>query len=645
MSLLSQPAHIGKMRLKNRMVMAPMGVTIGNMTEATVAYFVERARGGAAMVVCNVMGSGRFESTEHSIFFNEETERLFAQLVEACHRYDCKVCAQIMTGVGRAGGPSLLYPVPVSASPCEWKYAPGVSCHQLTVEEIHALVDDYRKSAESAVRAGADAIEVHAYGGYLTDQFLTAAWNTRQDEYGGTLEKRARFLKELIDVCKAAGGTDFPVLVKYTPDHYVEADDGHRKMEEGIALTHLIEGFGADALHVDAGCYENWYYAMPPAAIQEMTLQARSAKVIKQVSHLPVLTHGRFSDVEKAEAALRNGVCDIAVIGRGLLADPELPNKVLEKRIPDIRPCISCNEGCIGRVCAGKPATCAVNPRCGFEDGSRDIPPAKIPLKILVVGAGPGGCAAALYAKQAGHQVEIWEKGLAIGGSARFAAEPYFKLDMHRLLNYLTRQLERCQIPVRLDTEATPEAVQAYHPDRLIWAAGGRQLRPSAIPGLDGPAVYPAAEALRNLCDVGDRVVVVGGGMVGVETALHLDRMGKEVTLLEMADRIPPEPGFIMNEELLQKQMRASHVVFRPETCLRSVESGLDGSRIRAEFHGRQEEIPCDTVLLAMGAKPTAEQALQDYRGICPVFCIGDSFGSRKIIDAIHDAYEAVRNL
>ena len=286
-----------------------------------------------------------------------------------------------------------------------------------------------------------------------------------------------------------------------------------------------------------------------------------------------------------------------------------------------------------------------MNPRCGFEDGSRDIPPAKIPLKILVVGAGPGGCAAALYAKQAGHQVEIWEKGLAIGGSARFAAEPYFKLDMHRLLNYLTRQLERCQIPVRLDTEATPEAVQAYHPDRLIWAAGGRQLRPSAIPGLDGPSVYPAAEALRNLCDVGDRVVVVGGGMVGVETALHLDRMGKEVTLLEMADRIPPEPGFIMNEELLQKQMRASHVVFRPETCLRSVESGLNGSRIRAEFHGRQEEIPCDTVLLAMGAKPTAEQALQDYRGICPVFCIGDSFGSRKIIDAIHDAYEAVRNL
>ena len=645
MSLLTQPARIGKLRLKNRMVMAPMGVTIGNMTESTVAYFAERARGGAAMVICNVMGSGRFESTEHSIFFTPETERLFARLVEECHRYDCKVCAQIMTGTGRAGGPSLLYPVPVSASPCEWKYAPGVPCHQLTVEEIHALEDDYRQSAESAVRAGADAIEVHAYGGYLTDQFLTAAWNTRQDEYGGTLEKRARFLRELIEICKAAGGPDFPVLVKYTPDHYVAEDDGHRKMEEGIALTHLIEGFGADALHVDAGCYENWYYAMPPAAIQEMTLQARSAKVIKQVSSLPVMTHGRFSDVEKAEAALRNGVCDIAVIGRGLLADPELPNKVIEKRIADIRPCISCNEGCIGRVVAGQPATCAVNPRCGFEDGSRDILPAKTPLRVLVVGAGPGGCAAALYARQAGHQVEIWEKGMAIGGSARYAAEPYFKLDMHRLLNYLVLQLERSRIPVRFDTEATPEAVRAFAPDRIIWAAGGRQLRPQSIPGLDGPAVYPAVEALRNLCDVGRRVVIIGGGMVGVETALHLDRMGKQVTVLEMADRIPPEPGFVMNEELLQKQMRASGVTFRPDTRVCAVECALEGACVQAEHDGAVEKIPCDTVLLAMGAAPTAERAQEEYGEICPVACIGDSLGTRKIINAIHEAYAAVRGL
>lgn len=645
MSILMQPARIGRLRLKNRIVMAPMGVTIGNMTESTVAYFVERARGGAGMIICNVMGSGRFESTEHSIFFNEETERLFNRIVLQAHAYDCKVCAQIMTGVGRAGGPSLLYPVPVSASPCGWKYAPNVPCHQLTIEEIHALEDDYRRSVESAVRAGADAIEIHAYGGYLTDQFLTAAWNTRQDEYGGTLEKRARFLKELIEICKDVGGQEYPVLVKYTPDHYVEEDDGHRKMEEGIALTRLIESYGADGLHVDAGCYENWYYAMPPAAIQGMTLQTRSAKIVKQVSSLPVLTHGRFSDVAKAEAAVRNQVCDIVVIGRGLLADPELPNKVAEKRPEDIRPCISCNEGCIGRVCAGKPATCAVNPRCGFEDGSKDIPLASKPLRVLIVGAGPGGCAAALYAKQAGHQVEIWEKGLSIGGNALYASEPYFKLDMHRLIQYLDRQLQKQGIPVRFDTEATPESVRAFAPDKLIWAAGGQLLKPASIIGLDGPNVYPATEALHNLCDVGDRVVIAGGGMVGVETALHLDRLGKRVTVLEMADHMLPVPGFIMNDQLLKKQMGESGVEFRPGTKLLSVEGDIHGNIVHVECGGRKESLSCDTLLLALGFAPTAEQAKADYGDICEVVCIGDSLATKKIIDAVHEAYEAVRRL
>ena len=385
-------------------------------------------------------------------------------------------------------------------------------------------------------------------------------------------------------------------MVKYTPDHYVEEDDGHRKMEEGIALTKLIEQYGVDGLHVDAGCYENWYYAMPPAAIQEMTLQARSAKIIKQVSHLPVLTHGRFSDVDKAEAALRNQVCDIVVIGRGLLADPELPNKVAEKRPEDIRPCISCNEGCIGQVCLGKPATCAVNPRCGHEDGSYDIPPAKKPLRVLVVGAGPGGCAAALYAKQAGHQVEIWEKGLSIGGNALYASEPYFKLDMHRLINYLDRQLQKHEIPVRFDTEAMPESVRAFAPDKLIWAAGGRLLKPASISGLDGPNVYPATDALRNLCDVGKRVIIAGGGMVGVETALHLDRLGKEVTVLEMADHMLPIPGFIMNDELLKKQMRESGVDFRPSTKLLSLEGDIHGNTVHVEHEEQPETLSCDSL-------------------------------------------------
>lgn len=638
-----QPAKIGKMELRNRIVMAPMGTTIGNMTESTVSYFVERAKGGAGMIFCNIMGSRSFEPTEHSIVFSEETEKLFRKVVDQAHSFGCKVGAQIMPGNGRIGGPSIKYPVPISASSCPWKFAPEVPCHALTVEEIHQLEEDYRKSAEAAVRCGADCIEIHAYGGYLADQFFTTAWNSRTDEYGGSLENRARFVKELIQICKEVGGADFPVLVKFTPDHYMDGE-GYRKIDEGVELAKLLVQYGADALHVDAGCHENWYYAMPPAGLQGMTLQSRSAKIIKQMVDVPVMTHGRFGDVDKAESAIRNGVCDLAVIGRGLLADPELPNKIAARRPDEIRPCISCNEFCIGRVYSGKPACCAMNPRCGYEDGSRDIPKTKHPKKILIVGGGPAGCAAALYARQAGHKVEIWEKGSCIGGNVLNAVRPFFKRDMDRLVKYFIMQLIKWEVPIRFYKEATPEAAAKFAPDHIIWATGGKSIVPTSIPGLDSPNVYLAADALRDCCDVGDHVLVVGGGLVGVETALQLDNLGKQVTCIEMADTIPSEPGFIMNDELMKVYMDRSNVQFMPGTKLLSVEGDAFGCKATVETGGKKRVIECQTLLMALGFAPTSGMA-EEYRDIAPVTCVGDSVEPRKIAYAIEDAYEAVRSL
>ena len=330
-SILSRPIKIGRMELKNRMVMAPMGVTVGNLSPASVAYFAARAEGGAAMVFCNIRASLAFESGEHSIYLNDETEPLFRALAERCHAHDCRLAAQIQPGDGRIGGPSVRYKVPISASACPWMHVPRMRCHALTIDEIHELEEDFRRSVQVALRSGADCVGIHAYGGYLTDQFLTRRWNTRTDAYGGSLENRARFLTELIAICKEEGGADFPVIVKFTPDHYMDGE-GYRSIDEGIALAKLIVAAGADALHVDAGCHENWPNAMPPAGMQQMTLQSRSAKIIRSAVDVPVMTHGRFGDVDKAEAALRDGVCDIAVIGRGLLADPDLPNKVLAGR-------------------------------------------------------------------------------------------------------------------------------------------------------------------------------------------------------------------------------------------------------------------------------------------------------------------------
>lgn len=642
-SLLSVPIQIGTMELKNRMVMAPMGVTVGNMSRSTVEYFVERARGGASMIFCNVRASLAFESGEHSIFLCKETEPLFAEMTERCHNFGCKVGAQIQPGDGRIGGPSLKYRVPISASDCPWMHVPKMRCHALSIDEIHELENDFRHSVHAAIRCGADCIGIHAYGGYLTDQFLTKRWNTRRDEYGGSLENRVRFLKELIEICKEEGGADFPVIVKFTPDHYMDGD-GYRKIDEGIELAKLIVSYGADALHVDAGCHENWPNAMPPAGMQLMTLQSRSAKIIKANVNVPVLTHGRFGDVQKAEAALRDKACDIAVIGRGLLADPDLPNKVLSGHPDDIRPCISCNEGCIGRVYNNEAATCAMNPRCGHEDGSIDISKTTAPKKILVIGAGPGGCMAALYAKQAGHSVEIWEKSDHIGGNALNACKPYFKADMHRMIRYFERELLINGISVQYYTEPDAMEIKRYAPDHIILASGGRPLIPNSIPGLNLPKVYSATEALSCCCDIGERVIVVGGGLVGVETALQMDMWGKNVMCIDMAKNIPSEQGFKMNDMLMKQYMAKSNVQFMPSTKLICIDGDDFTCIATVESAGEQRNIECDTVLLALGFLPTADLAIQ-YSSIAPITVIGDSKRPRKIIYAIEEAYKAIRAL
>ena len=637
---LLQPVKIGKMELKNRMVLAPMGVTVGNMTADTVDYFVERAKGGAGMIFCNIKGSASFESVSHSIYFNEETEVLFRQIVERCHTYGCKVAAQIMPGDGRIGGPSTKYRVPICASAVPWMHAPQLRCHELTKEEIAIIEADYRESVKAALRCGADCIEIHAYGGYLTDQFLTARWNIRTDEYGGSMENRARFLKELIEICKEEGGKAFPVIVKFTPEHYLDGE-GYRKMEEGIALAKLIVSYGADALHVDAGCHDNWYHAMPPAGLQEMTLQMRSAKIIKSVVDVPVMTNGRLGDIGKAEAALMSGVCDVAVIGRGLLADPYLPNKLAEGKVQDIVPCISCNEGCIGMVYGGKPATCAMNPRCGWENGSRDIPKADTPKKLVIVGAGPAGCMAAIYAKEAGHEPVILEKSGSIGGNALAACKPYFKADMHRMISYFEQKLSSQQIPVKFYTEATMESVVAYTPDHIIWAAGGTPKTPD-IAGVDCSNVYFATDALLNRCYVGKRVLVVGGGMAGTETALHLDKMGHEV--IAVARAFPARAGFKMNDDLLKDLMAQSDVTFMAGSRLKAIEGDVFGCKAAITKGEEEQIIECDTVLLALGYDSTADRA-KKLESIAPVTVIGDAAKAGKILHAVHDAWEAVRKL
>lgn len=638
MSLLAQEAAIGSMTLKNRMIMAPMGPHFQDIDRKAVEYFVARAEGGAAMILINMMVTDYFEDTSASLVLTEENFPLFKEICDRAHAVNCKICVQLMPGCGRMGGPAKMYPVPISASSCGWLYDPQVPCHELTVEEIGKLLDETRRTVELAHKAGVDCYEIHAYGGYLNDQFLTAAWNTRTDEYGGDLKGRARFLLEQVAIAKQYGGNNVPVIVKFCPDHGVPYP-GFRQIDEGVELAKYLEEQGIDALHVDAGCYEKWQLAMPPMFYQEAVLQLKSAKAVKKKVSIPVITHGRLSNVEKAEASIKSNICDMVIIGRGLIADPDLPNKVAEGHPEDIRPCISCNEGCIGNVIRGTHVRCALNPFAGMED---ERPPLKAAAakKVLVVGAGPGGCAAAILAKKAGHTVELWEKKSVIGGKTLAASAPYMKTDMLRLSQYYATQLIKNGITVKLLREADESSVKAYAPDVILWAAGGKALRPASIPGINSTNVYSCEDALRNLVPLGDRVSIIGGGQVGVEAAVHFAKMGHSVTVIEMADKLMPDPPFVMNDTMLRDMVVSNGV----NTLVNAKVTQITDSSVIAETPDGSTSVACDTVLLAMGWASDADRG-KELESICPVIPIGDSNKCRNILAATSEAYDAVKSI
>lgn len=638
---LLEGASIGKLKLKNRIIMAPMGAELGSFDVRTNAYYLARAKGGAAMLMCTVLATEELEGPSPASVLDEHSFEGLQSLVEQCHTYDSKVCLQIMAGTGLGGvAPGRLQPIAPSPMPVvpgmDYMYA------EMTKEEIAISHQAVVRTAKLAQQAGVDCIEIHAYGGYLTDKFMSKRWNHRTDEYGGSFENRMRFLTEIIDAVKGELGDDFPLMVKFTPSHYLPEEEGYRGMEEGLKIAKLLESKGVHALHVDAGCHDNWYMAMPPIYQQEVAPQMISSQAVKQAVSIPVLSQGRLENVNKAEAALENAWVDFVCMGRGLLADPDIPNKIAEYRTDDIRSCISCNEGCIARVASmpdSKPIECAVNPLTGHE-GLRELRKTEAPKRVLVVGAGPGGCSAAIAAAEAGHHVEVWEKSPQLGGNFRAACMPTFKRDGENILNYYRTQLNKLGVTVKYCKEATAESILAYGADQVIWAAGGTPIRPASIEGIMGGNVCLATDALRELCLVGDHLVVIGGGLVGCETAINYARKGKKVTIVEMADKMLPEPLFIQNMMMLTQMLNHPNITTMPGTKLAKIGTGS----VTVESAQGQQEIPCDNVILAMGFKPN-DSVYKELEGKINIVNVGDSVRARKVYDAVHEAYEAVLSL
>ena len=629
------PISIGNINLKNRFIMAPMGPELGNFDESTVAYYLERAKGGASMIMTNVLATEAIDGHGPSSTLTEESFEGFKLLVEESHKYDCKICIQIMPGVG-LGGKAANRTKPASASAIPLYPGASITFDELTKEEILFIQDEVARTANLAKKAGADAIEIHAYGGYLTDKFMTEKWNIRTDEYGGNFENRMRFLNEIIDRIKLECGENFPLIVKFTPCHFLPSEYGYRSMEEGIKIAKMLEEKGVHALHVDSGCHDNWYMAMPPIYQQEAVPQLLASKTIKEVTSLPIITNGRLGDISKAEFALDQNLTDILAVGRQFLADPNFVNKLKENKPNEIRYCIYCNEGCIKSVCEGTHIKCAVNPEAGFES-VRYINKTSTPKKVLVIGAGPGGCEAAITAKNSGHEVEIWEKEDKLGGNFYNACLPSFKRDGNKVLDYFYTEIKNLNIPIKFCKEATKESVLDFKPDFVINATGANPLKPKSIIGIDKPNVSSATDVLQGKSYIGNEIAIIGAGLVGAETAVVLAQKGKKVTLIEMANKVLPEPVFIQNAMMLNALLKHPNITVKTSTKLVSIED----KSITLDCNGNIENINCDNVVLAMGFKPNID-LYNELKDLVPISNIGDSVSARKVLDAVHEAYEAV---
>lgn len=632
-----EPLKLRNLELKNRMVVSAMVTNYctpdGMATEKFIAYHEHKAKGGWGLIITEDYAvtptAGGFKNLP-GLWEDAQIESHW-ELTRRVHEAGGRIAAQIYHA-GRETTSQVTGEQPVAPSAVREPSMPETP-RELSVAEIHELVQQFGDCARRAKEAGFDAVEVHGAHGYLVGAFASPFSNKRSDEYGGTIRNRARFGMEIIRNIKEKCGEDYPVIYRISSVEYVP---GGLEIEESKVIARLMEEAGADCIHCSQGVYASTHTIIPPSVFPRAGYVDHAAEMKKAVK-IPVIAVGRINDVEIAESVLESGKADLVTMARASLADPELPKKAAEGRYDEILRCIGCLQGCAGESGKGKCVRCLVNPLTGMED-EYDMSPAEKAKKVLVIGGGVSGCEAAVAAALKGHKVTLIEKSGQLGGQWIPASVPVGKGEFTSFICWQKRMLEKMQVQVLLNTTADAELIQLYEPDTLILATGSQPFIPP-IKGASQDFVVTAHEILLGKKEAGKKTVVIGGGLVGAETADMLGAQCEQVSIVEMLPQImkdgEPSPARYMKE-----RFEKNHVAIHTSTRVKEI----GDHAVIGEKDGQELRIEADTVVIAVGVR-TDRSLLDSLDGIsCKTVLAGDANGVKNGYLGIREGFEAGLN-
>ena len=627
------PIRIGNVLLKNRIVSAP--TTMHSMSngelypsEDAISYFESRARAGVGMVTVAGLKVGKDvaddgQNTAWDVNQPNHRNKLM-ELVERVHFYGAKISMELI-GIFPEG-----YTVSDGCSIMGW--ATG---HEITREAMETFKEEWAQAAADLVDCGFDAILIHSGHSVPLAQFLSPLTNKRTDEYGGSTENRCRYLIEILDAIRARVGSKLLIEVRISG---TEFEEGGIDLDEGIRIGQLIQDH-LDILQVSAGMHNpKWMTWVHPCGFRPPMPNVCVAEAFKKTGkfHVPIVTLGAIDSLESAESIIADGKADLVTMARSLIADPELIHKGMAGKTADVTPCIKCMR-CHDSTVYGHHFQCAVNPTAGLEASLNKLvqEPGEC-KKVAIIGGGPAGMKAACVASDRGHQVTLFEATNRLGGMLHYAGYFSFKYPVKDYMNWLIGQVNKRPIDVKLSTKATPETVQGY--DAVLVAIGAEPLI-LPVPGVEQAKV--AIETLGHEEELGSSVILIGGGQVGCETALHYAKLGKKVTVMEMQSELAPDASTTGRNELLTEI--AAEPNFIPLTGAKCV--SLTATSVTYEKDGKQETITADSVVLSAGMKAKTQEA-DAFIGTALDFAeIGDCVRARTVEYATKEAYYAAVNL